>query len=519
MTKIHSTIAIWIRVSRQSQVLKASLDRQENILREFVKAQGWEVGEVYRLEALTGKSVMKYPETRRMLHDVKIGVTQSLVFYKLDRLARNTKELIQIAEIFEQHNANLISTDMKINTSTPLGKYFFRSLSSMAEFERDLIEERIRASIKARIKEGNHLSGTAPFGYMIKDRNLIPNPDESPVVRLMFELFLQYQRKKTVADHLNQRGYRTRSGKAFTDSTVRRILKNSIAKGIHIINHTGTINGKRVTKPKEEWVFVTVPHIVNEELWDEVNAIIDNQYKRYTENRTQKQNTKVHLFTNFVYCSCGSKMRTHIQTPNYKCTAGCGNMILKEDLEALFHGELSRYVISEQDIQSYQSRVEVELNNTKEQLVKLKKDKEKLEVHIEKLLILHTEGKIPTEAFESYHEKPYTQLNQIEISIARLENIVEANMNNVNTFDAILKQAQNLYEKWGELSHIEKRNIIETITKKIVVSTNTVDITLYNILPENESFSFLESKDNGQRIHRNGQYRQLPNSLLFLPTL
>src|SRR5947209_5129199 len=98
-------IGIWIRVSTEDQALGDSPEHHERRGRAYAEAKGWEVAETYRLEAQSGKSVMGHPEAHRMLADVRSGAISGLVFSKLARLARNTKELLEFADMFRAAGA------------------------------------------------------------------------------------------------------------------------------------------------------------------------------------------------------------------------------------------------------------------------------------------------------------------------------------------------------------------------------------------------------------------------------
>src|SRR6266704_7087450 len=116
------SVGIWIRVSTEDQAQGESPQHHEQRAREYAKFNGWIVKEVYDLAGVSGKTVMQHPEAKRMLADIRSGKITGLIFSKLARLARNTKELLEFADLFRQANADMVSLQEKIDTSSPAGR-------------------------------------------------------------------------------------------------------------------------------------------------------------------------------------------------------------------------------------------------------------------------------------------------------------------------------------------------------------------------------------------------------------
>src|ERR1700694_3586417 len=122
---LKKRVGIWIRVSTEDQARGESPEHHERRARAYAESKDWAVREVYNLEAVSGKSVMGHPEAQRMLADIRSGHITGLIFSKLARLARNTRELLDFADIFRKHGADLISLHESIDTSTPPGRFFY----------------------------------------------------------------------------------------------------------------------------------------------------------------------------------------------------------------------------------------------------------------------------------------------------------------------------------------------------------------------------------------------------------
>lgn len=474
-------VGIWIRVSTEDQVKGESPETHERRARLYAEAKGWNVVEVYRLDAVSGKTVKETPEAKRMLADIKDGHITGLIFSKLARLARNTTELLEFAERFRECDADLISLAESIDTSTPAGRLFYTMIAAMAQWEREEIAERVAASVPIRAKAGKPTGGQAPFGYEWKDKELLVDPKEAPVRKLMFELFSEHRRKKVVARLLNEKGYRTRNGSPFTDTTVDRLLRDPIAKGIRRANYTKSPNGKNgawVLKPEDEWVLLEVEPIVSEELWAECNAFLDGQRKRLKK----AAKPAVHLFAGLTYCSCGAKMYVPSNSPKYTCKA-CRNKIPVEDLESVFHEEIKRFLFSDAEIAAELDRTDGTIKEKAELLAVLETEYRKLRAEIDKLYDLYQSGMIDKAGFGMKYKPLTARREQLENEIPEAQAEIDVLRVSHLSQETAIAEARNLHSRWPMLSLDEKRRVVEAITERIEIGDGEVQITLFYTPP------------------------------------
>lgn len=469
-------VGIWIRVSTEDQVKGESPEHHERRARLYAEAKGWNVVEVYRLDAVSGKTVKDTTEGKRMLEDIRRGHITGLVFSKLARLARNTKELLEFSEIFRECDADLISLAESIDTSTPAGRLFYTMIAAMAQWEREEIAERVAASVPVRAKLGKPLGGAAPFGYQWKDRQLVPDPKEAPVRKLMYELFREHRRKKTVARLLSERGYRTRKGSAFSDTTVDRLLRDPTAKGIRRANYTRTTNNKKAwkLKPEDEWVLHEIEAIVPEDLWNECNAVL-NEQRAKGKRPTRKV---VHLFAGVTYCACGQKMYVPSNSPKYICHK-CRNKIPLVDLEAVFHEQIRNFFFSNDEIAAHLEKADATIKEKSELLNVLENERKKLTGEIDKLYDLYQSGMIDKQGFGAKYRPLSERQRQLDEEMPQAQASLDILKISHLSQEEIIADARDLYARWSTLPAEEKRQIVEAITEKIVVGDGEVEINLY----------------------------------------
>jgi site-specific DNA recombinase len=476
-TNVRKPVGIWIRVSTEEQAKGESPEYHEIRARAYAEAKGWDVVALYDLAGVSGKSVEEHPEAQRMLADVREARITGLIFSKLARLARNTRQLLEFSDLFNEHGADLVSLGENIDTSTPVGRLFYTVIAAMAQWEREETASRVKASVAVRAQLGRSLGGTPVYGYRWNEqKQYVPNPAEVPVRKMIYELFLENRRLKTVAAILNERGYRTRKGAMFTDSTVKYLIKDPTAKGQKRMLFTETQNRRRcVLKPRDEWQWSKVEPIVSEEIWTKCNAMLDER----KQNHLPPGKRPVHLLAGITTCHCGAKMYVPASNPKYICFRhGCRNKIPVVDLEGVFLEQLKAYFLDLQRVAASVAKGNETLNEKRALLEAKNRERDKIRSEMNEILALFREKQIKRETFTSLFRPLEDRLEQVVATLPKLQAEVDLAKVDQLSVDAIQSEAKTLHDAWSKLSGEEKRQIVESLTERIVVGDTEIEITL-----------------------------------------
>jgi site-specific DNA recombinase len=445
---------------------------------------------LYNLAGQSGKAVREHPEAKRMMKDIERGHITGLVFSKLARLSRNRRELEDFSDFFNKHRADLISLSEAIDTSTAGGRMFFHLLGVFAQWEREEITERVNASVLTRAKLGKSINGTSPYGYVWKDRKLVIKPEEAAIRRKAYELFLQYRRKGQVAKELNAAGYRTRNGNIWRDTSIERILNESSAKGVYVFNTMRLVGTWQTElKPESEWGRAECPPIVSEDLWNQVNQIIEEQLKVWKK----PGKPPVHLFSGLAYCSCGHKMYVSANSPKYFCRKCC-NKIAIVDLESIVREEMKMFFGQSERIASHLQAADKNLVEKSELLGTHQREIQKVRDEMTRTHRLYIQEQITTQGFGDFYKPAEERLNQLLAELPKLESEVDFLRVNKLSADDVLHESATLHDRWPHMEVSEKRKIVEAIIEKVVIGDGEIDIT-YSHLPTS-----IEQCKNQQRL-------------------
>lgn len=471
-------VGVWIRVSTDEQAQGDSPKHHEVRGRSYAQAKGWEVREVYNLSGFSGKSVIDYPETKRMMEDIRRGHISGLIFSKLARFARNTVELLKFSDFFQEHDADLISLQEAIDTSTPAGRLFFTVNAALAQFEREEIASRVSASVPVRAKLGKPLGGKGPYGYAWKDKALVVDPSTAPIRKMMYELFAETRRIGTVAQILNERGYRTRGGALWTDTTVRRIIECPAAKGERLANYTVShARGKGVGRKSEaDWVVQAVEPIVSKELWERCNQMLED--RKVKGGRPARQGKSP--LTGFVRCHCGGRMYVLTRSPHWTCR-DCKNKVPAADLEALFREEIRGVVLSPERMAEYREASCSELAVKRTTLAPLRQEAAKVSVDADRCFELYDKGALSVEQFRERFQPLDARKRELSREVVRLEVEIAAIENESLSAEHVGDAAKDFYDEWPALSLAERRRVVSLFLRQIVVGKEDMSIELFRL--------------------------------------
>ncbi len=246
-----------------------SLDAQREACEAYIasqKAEGWVlVPDRYDDGGISG-ATLERPALQRLLADIEAQRVDVVVVYKIDRLSRALMDFSKLVEVFDRNNVTFVSVTQSFNTTTSMGRLTLNILLSFAQFEREVIGERIRDKFAASRKKGMWMGGFVPLGYEVKDRKLIVKEAEAATVRMIFERFAKIGSATVLVRALRTEGIRGKQGKLVDKGYVYKLLNNRVYVGEAV--HKGT------AYPGEHQA------IIDRALWDQVHSILQDSPRR-----------------------------------------------------------------------------------------------------------------------------------------------------------------------------------------------------------------------------------------------
>jgi site-specific DNA recombinase len=281
-------VAIYTRVSSQEQAEKGtSLETQAEQLAAFCKVQHWEIFNHYVDGGFSGKDGNR-PGLQTLRRDAKAGYFEKVIVWKLDRLARNQRLILELEAEFREQDISLFSMKEMVDTQTSIGRTVFQVLGLTAEWERESIRERTMTGHLHRMKEGCWAYGRAPYGwdYDKETKHLVINESEAKIIRTIYDLYASGKSLGAIANQLNTELVtpRGKNGKGWYSSSMQQLLMNPVYKGEAIVNrhcHISAINKADLSKA----ITIAVPPIVAIDKWNIAQSrLANNKHVKATED-------------------------------------------------------------------------------------------------------------------------------------------------------------------------------------------------------------------------------------------
>ena len=271
--------AVYTRKSSEEGLEQAfnSLHAQREACEAYTASQrseGWVlVRDQYDDGGISGGTLDR-PALQRLLADIEDGLVNVVVVYKIDRLSRSLADFAKLVEVFDRTGVTFVSVTQSFNTTTSMGRLTLNILLSFAQFEREVVAERVRDKIAASKRKGMWMGGVPPLGYRVQDRKLVLVEDEAATVRRIFERFLELGSATILAKELRDGGVTTRKGTSISKSYLYRLLNNRI--------YLGEITHKGENHPGRH------EPIIEQQLWDRVHTILqESPRKRAARTRAE----------------------------------------------------------------------------------------------------------------------------------------------------------------------------------------------------------------------------------------
>lgn len=316
-----SQAAVYVRVSSEAQAERQTIVAQTDFALKYCDLNNIEITEIYKDDGVTGTLPLQdRPAGLQLLKDAKAKKFSLLLIFKLDRLGRSTRVILNAVHDLDSLGVLVRSMTEPFDTSNPSGKFLLTILAGVADLERSNILQRMDMGAIRAAKEGKWLGGIVPYGYIKGEDGFLqvnnePIPgfslSEPDVVRMIFDMCANHGATSIqIADHLNALGIppawvahnlggkrRNNTRGTWGSSRILRILRSSTYYGIHEY-------GKRTKKDRDP-ITRPVPAIVDYAVWRRAQAVVKGNQIDAVKNAKHQ-----YLLKSIVKCElCGATYR------------------------------------------------------------------------------------------------------------------------------------------------------------------------------------------------------------------
>jgi len=480
---------IYCRVSTEDQAEAKTIENQVEFAHRYCELHSIEIADQYLDEGISGITALEdRPEGMRLIKDAKAKKFDLVLVYRLDRLARDTRHLLNIYHALEGYGVAIRSMTEQFDSSSPTGKFIMTTLGAIAALERETLQERVSLGRDRVARQGKWLGGNITYGYKSNAGKLEIDEKEARVVRQVFDLYAEGKMKTVeIADYLNatnvptafcsKKPHRKTKGE-WTASSISRMLNNEMYIGIHRFNEA--------SKTGREIILRKVPALIDQEIWDKVQKLLRKNF--YMATRKAKRR---YLLRGIIKCGlCGANycgqghngVRSYYRCFNSttfrrgevpKCRA---KMVRAEELENIVWEDIKRFVKNPGEILPLlEEKLKTELQRNKpveEELSQVERQIAEKQSEREKVISLFRRGHIGEE--ETINELT-TLAKEIESLTHRREMLFEQQGNTQELKNKLI-DSQIILEKLqasveGEVDFEIKRELVEALVNYIRIDT------------------------------------------------
>lgn len=397
-------VALYIRVSTEEQARHGlSVAEQEKSLRDYAQKHKYSIVGVYRDEGISArKNLSKRKALQELMTAVKAGRVDIILFIKLDRWSRSTKDYYKIQEVLDNYGVDWIATQEDYNTTTTNGKLMLNMKLAIAQNEADTTADRINFVKEGKLARREAISGAVPIGYKIENKKIVIDTPQAEKVRAIFNYYAQVQ--STTRTMLYARSL----GVTFSLNGCKKVLKNA--------SYVGTFYGiENYAEP-----------IISTVLFDKVQELLAQ--KRRTGSPKQK-NPRIYLFSGLIKCPiCSYMLTAQTQHSKYKVYV-CNNKRMNKNCTftgVIFQNSLERYLLD-----NLQELIEKYIADKKrmadsENYKKALKRSEDIKGGLSRIAELYAEGFIEKTEYVKRHNAYTDELSQLTQDMQRALPIAES---------------------------------------------------------------------------------------------
>lgn len=494
----NEIVAVYCRVSSDEQSEKGTIENQKEYAEKYVRLNMLNVYDYYLDDGVTGTlPLQKRPEGKRLLEDAKAGKFNLVLFFKLDRLGRSVRVILNAVYDLMELNVDVRSMTEAFDTTTPSGRFTLNTFAGIAELERDTILTRMRMGTIRHAKLGKWLGGPVPYGYTLGNGYLeishtkIPGLaySEADIVKLIFEKTVyEKMSAEAIADYLNNLSvptkYKILNRKLITSgywypSRILSMLHNTVYYGVHIF-------GQMSKHQKPEIIKQTNPAIVDIDLWDAAQ-------KQLTSNKLLAARCRKNDYLLSGLIKCGLCGRTYIGTGYagskkekvlyYVCNDKnryhpdknqkiCQSQNLRADwIESIVWNDCLSYIMQPDKL--YLENKAQNLTDPKDELNALEQTAVKLERERSSILDLFRKKIITENDLKNQLDKIAKEQDKLNWAISDKKALI-SKIDKINNNMCKMVDLLESFQKYisDNITFADKRKIVEALVENIIVYTD-----------------------------------------------